>query len=95
MRVLVALGGGEHVRRVAQPLVLAIRRYTSDVSSLSPPDCRAAVDPLRGARWLSPRERQAHKLLRRAIVAGGVTLYEACALGTRVSAVVPAWRGPF
>src|SRR5262249_17557800 len=32
MRVLVALGGGHHVRRVAQQLVVAIRRYTSDVS---------------------------------------------------------------
>jgi len=96
-RVLVALGGGQHVRRVAQQLVDAIRRCTSDVSIAVAAGFSAGQRPrLRGARWLSAQTGLAHALADCdvAIVAGGVTLYEACALGTPAVAlaVVPAQR---
>ena len=97
MRVLVALGGGQQVRRIAQQLVLAIRRYTPDVSiAVAAGFSRGRRPTLRGARWLSVRTglTQALADCDVAIVAGGVTLYEACALGTPsvALAVVPAQR---
>jgi spore coat polysaccharide biosynthesis predicted glycosyltransferase SpsG len=97
MRVLVALGGGQHVRRMAQQLVDAIRCCTSDVSIAVAAGFSAGLRPrLRGARWLSAQTGLAHALADCdvAVVAGGVTLYEACALGTPVVAlaVVPAQR---
>jgi spore coat polysaccharide biosynthesis predicted glycosyltransferase SpsG len=97
MRVLVALGAGQHVRRVAQQLVLAIRRYTPDVSiAVAAGFSRGRRPTLRGARWLSAGTGLTQALVDCdvAIVAGGVTLYEACALGTPsvALAVVPAQR---
>ena len=97
MRVLVALGGGHHVRRVAQQLVLAIRRCTTDVSiSVAAGFSRGRRPTLRGASWLSARTGLTQALVDCdvAIVAGGVTLYEACALGTPAVAlaVVPDQR---
>ena len=95
--MLVALGGGHHVRRVAQQLVLAIRRCTTDVSiSVAAGFSRGRRPTLRGARWLSARTGLTQALVDCdvAIVAGGVTLYEACALGTPAVAlaVVPEQR---
>jgi spore coat polysaccharide biosynthesis predicted glycosyltransferase SpsG len=95
MRVLVALGGGQHVRRVAQELVFAIRRYTSDVSIVVAAGFSRARRPLlRGARWISAGAGLTQSLVDCdvAVVAGGVTLYEACALGTAAVglAVVPS-----
>ena len=97
MRVLVALGGGQQVRRIAQQLVGAIRRYTPDVSiAVAAGFSRGRRPALRGARWLSARTGLTQALVDCdvAIVAGGVTLYEACALGTPSVAlgVVPAQR---
>jgi spore coat polysaccharide biosynthesis predicted glycosyltransferase SpsG len=95
MRVLVALGGGQHVRRVAQQLVVAIRRHTSDVSIVVAAGFSRGRRPsLRGARWISARTGLTQALVDCdvAVVAGGVTLYEACALGTAAVglAVVPS-----
>jgi spore coat polysaccharide biosynthesis predicted glycosyltransferase SpsG len=97
MRVLVALGGGHHVRRVAQQLVHAIRRSTTDVSIfVAAGFSRGRRPTLGGARWLSARTGLTQALVDCdvAIVAGGVTLYEACALGTPAVAlaVVPDQR---
>ena len=97
LRVLVALGGGQHVRRVAQQLVYAIRRCTPDVSiAVAAGFSRGRRPTLRGARWLSARTGLTQALVDCdvAIVAGGVTLYEACALGTPAVglAVAPAQR---
>jgi spore coat polysaccharide biosynthesis predicted glycosyltransferase SpsG len=107
MRVLIALGGGQHVRRVAQQLVLAIRRHVSDASiSVAAGFSRGRRPALRGARWLSARSGLTQALANCdvAVVAGGVTLYEACALGTPAVALAVvaaqrraiaefAWRG--
>src|SRR5262249_30286594 len=82
LRVLIALGGGHHVRRVAQQLVPAIRRYSPDVSiSVAAGFSRGRRPTLRSARWLSARKGLTQALVDCdiAIVAGGVTLYEACA----------------
>jgi spore coat polysaccharide biosynthesis predicted glycosyltransferase SpsG len=97
LRVLVALGGGQHVRGVAQQLVVAIRRHVSDASiSVAPGFSRGRRPALRGACWLSADAGLTQALVDCdvAIVAGGVTLYEACALGTPAVAlaVVPAQR---
>jgi spore coat polysaccharide biosynthesis predicted glycosyltransferase SpsG len=97
MRVLIALGGGQHVRRMAQELVLAIRRHVPDASiSVAAGFSRGRRPTLRGARWLSARSGLTQALANCdvAVVAGGVTLYEACALGTPAVAlaVVPAQR---
>jgi spore coat polysaccharide biosynthesis predicted glycosyltransferase SpsG len=97
MRILVALGGGQHIRRVAQQLVLAIHRYAADASiAVAAGFSRGRPPALRGARWLSARAGLTEALVECdvAIVAGGVTLYEACALGTPsvALAVVPAQR---
>lgn len=83
-RVLVALGGGRHVRALAQPLVDEIHRRCPDASiAVAAGFARARRHPLRRARWLSPRTGLWRALARcdAAVVAGGVTLYEACALG--------------
>jgi spore coat polysaccharide biosynthesis predicted glycosyltransferase SpsG len=97
LRVLVALGGGHHVRRIAQQVVHAIRRYTSDISIVVAAGFSRGRRPtLRGADWVSARIGLTQALVDCdvAIVAGGVTLYEACALGTPAvaMAVAPAQR---
>lgn len=83
-RVLVALGGGERVRRLARPLVDAIRERCPNASVVVAAGFSTGRrPPLRGARWLSARMGLVKALLKSdvAVVAGGVTLYEACALG--------------
>lgn len=97
-QVLVALGGGTHVRRAAATLVAAIARrcphavvhVASGFSGDTPGTLPA------GARWIQRRHGLARDLMTCdvAITAGGVTLYEACAIGTPVVAlaVVPEQR---
>jgi len=83
-RVLVALGGGEHVRRIAQRIVDAIVRLVpAALVSVAAGFARGRRPALKGARWLSAKSGLVRALNRAdiAIVAGGVTLYEACALG--------------
>jgi spore coat polysaccharide biosynthesis predicted glycosyltransferase SpsG len=96
-RILVALGGGQHVRRIAQPLVNAIVRRRPDVEVIVAAGFSGrARPPLDGAVWLSSRSGLAQALAASdvAVVAGGVTLYEACALGVPSVglAVVPGQR---
>lgn len=96
-RVIVALGGGHHVRRLAQPLVDAIvlRRPDAEIV-VAAGFSRRSRRPLQRAAWLSARTGLAQALTTAdvAIVAGGVTLYEACALGVPAVglAVVPGQR---
>jgi UDP-2,4-diacetamido-2,4,6-trideoxy-beta-L-altropyranose hydrolase len=83
-RVLVALGGGQHVRRMAQRLVDAIATRRPDAAIVVAAGfSRGLRPPLRGARWLSARTGLTLALrdCDVAVVAGGVTLYEACAIG--------------
>jgi hypothetical protein len=83
-RVLIALGGGEHVRRIAQRIVDAIVRLVpAALVSVAAGFARGRRPALKNARWLSAKNGLVRALNRAdiAIVAGGVTLYEACALG--------------
>lgn len=95
--VLIALGGGQHVVAVAQSLVDAILAHRPDADIQVAAGFAAGERPsLRGARWLRVRTGLTRALLAAdaAIVAGGVTLYETCALGVPAvaMAVVPAQR---
>src|SRR5207245_5728895 len=81
--VVVALGGGLHVRRVAARLVTAIAEASPDADILVAAGFTAGPRPrLCRGRWLTANGliaalRRSHA----AVVAGGVTLYGACALG--------------
>lgn len=98
-RVLVALGGGTHVRTVGPLLAARIRRAAPSArvdlaAGLLP---RVGASPLPpGCRWLMTPDGLGPALATAAaaVVAGGVTLYEACAVGTPIVtlAVVPAQR---
>lgn len=84
-RVVIALGGGAHVRQLGPELAARIRACAPDVEVRLAPGFRTANPPPLppGCAWLPPhglREELAAATL--AVVAGGVTLYEACALGT-------------
>jgi spore coat polysaccharide biosynthesis predicted glycosyltransferase SpsG len=95
LRVLVALGGGAHVYALARTLVDAIhRRCRSAAIDVVAGFCRRDVRPSLGAaRWIERRDGLAPDLAGCdvAVVAGGVTLYEACAIGVPAvaMAVVP------
>lgn len=96
-RVLVALGGGSHVKGVAQHLADAIHAACPRAEILVASGfSRGRRKPLRHGRWLSTTDGLASALRECdvAVVAGGVTLYEACALGVPAVglAVVPAQR---
>jgi spore coat polysaccharide biosynthesis predicted glycosyltransferase SpsG len=96
--VLIALGGGSHVRTIGPALAARVRQVAPGVrveiaAGLLPH--RAAGELPEGCRWL--RTSSLATVLATtsaAVLAGGVTLYEACALGTPVVtlAVVPAQR---
>jgi len=82
--IIVALGGGQHVVLQAQRLVDAIIARCPDADIAVAAGFSGRVRPaLRHARWLAASTGLTGALLEAdaAIVAGGVTLYEACALG--------------
>jgi spore coat polysaccharide biosynthesis predicted glycosyltransferase SpsG len=94
-RVLIALGGGAHVRALASGLAEAIAHRCPDVHIQAA--CGFTTDRLprlASGEWLVAPDGLAEHLSRAsvAIVAGGVTLYEACALGVPAVAlaVTPA-----
>jgi spore coat polysaccharide biosynthesis predicted glycosyltransferase SpsG len=97
-RVLVALGGGRHVRALAAPLCLAIARHVpgADIHVARGFAGGAASPALPHVTWIDAPYGLAGELAEAsiAVVAGGVTLYEACAVGVPVVAVavVPAQR---
>ncbi len=90
--VLVALGGGRHVRtfgvRIACELIGLAPDATVDLAAGF-----AAAGPLpelpAGCRWLTGQRSLVDALASTTVcvIAGGVTLYEACALGTPIVAV--------
>ncbi|HWB30288.1 MAG TPA: hypothetical protein VG736_07280 [Vicinamibacterales bacterium] len=91
-RVLVALGGGAHVRTlgaaIARAIVAADPHARVDVAAGFVLDGRRPALPPR-CRWIAAPDGLARQLASAgvAVVAGGVTLYEACALGTPAIAV--------
>lgn len=90
-RVLVALGGGHHVRTAAAQLTAALarRRPQADVHVARGFSACRELPVLSHAAWIDAPDGLARELAeaRVAIVAGGVTLYEACAVGVPVVAV--------
>ena len=94
-RVLIALGGGSHVLGVVRALVGEIARrcpYAAIVVAAG--FCSSGRRPaLQHGRWIERRQGLAREIAASdvAVVAGGVTLYEACAIGIPVVglAVVP------
>ncbi|MEP7304833.1 MAG: hypothetical protein ABJA98_04875 [Acidobacteriota bacterium] len=97
-RVLIALGGGGHVVSLVRPLVLDIaRRCPGARISIAAGFSRGARPSLGAARWIDRPDGLIWDLARSdvAVVGGGVTLYEACAVGIPVVAVsvVPSQRG--
>jgi spore coat polysaccharide biosynthesis predicted glycosyltransferase SpsG len=83
-RVLIALGGGVHVRRLARRLEFAIaERCPSAEIRVASGFVTSAPPALRRGTWIaSPKGLASQlKLSNVAVVAGGQTLYEACALG--------------
>jgi spore coat polysaccharide biosynthesis predicted glycosyltransferase SpsG len=95
-QVLIALGGGAHVYTVVRSLVRAIASRRPDVViTVAAGFCRARRRPLPApARWIERPNGLAKDLAACdvAVVAGGITLYEACAIGVPAVAlaVVPA-----
>lgn len=90
-RVLIALGGGQHVLSVGARLAAAILRRRPEVR------VRVACGFARwrqllsvpGVEWMTAYGGLGEELARAsvAVVAGGVTLYEACAIGVPVVAL--------
>ncbi|MEQ1871207.1 MAG: hypothetical protein ABL961_14425 [Vicinamibacterales bacterium] len=96
-QILIALGGGQHVVGVAQRLVDAILKTAPTAEIMVAAGFSRGPRPrLSHARWLTVRSGLTRALLDAdvAMVAGGVTLYEACALGVPAVAlaVVPEQR---
>jgi spore coat polysaccharide biosynthesis predicted glycosyltransferase SpsG len=95
--VLVSLGGGDQVRQHAARVVSEIARRCPEVSiRVATGMSDAPLPALPGGRWIVRRNGLGCALHGAdvAVVAGGVTLYEACAIGTPAvaTAVVPAQR---
>jgi UDP-2,4-diacetamido-2,4,6-trideoxy-beta-L-altropyranose hydrolase len=91
LRVLIALGGGVHVYRLAARIARAVAARVPGVriraaAGFASPQRRPALP--RG-RWVSAPGGLSAELSKAtvAIVAGGVTLYEACAMGVPAVAV--------
>lgn len=96
-RIIVALGGGHHVRSRAQEIADALADHCPAATvSVAAGFSRGAQPALRHARWLSARTGLVDALVDAdvALVGGGVTLYETCALGVPAVglAVVPEQR---
>lgn len=86
-RVLIALGGGTHVRRLGRSLAHRIQEHLPDIYvDLAPGFSTAPLPTLpSGCQWISPYGlRQALATTGVAIVAGGTTVYEAAALGAPI-----------
>jgi hypothetical protein len=90
-RILLSLGGGRHVVTRAARLSAAIagRLPHSDLRVARGFSAYGAVAPLPHGRWIDAPDGLVRELAgaQVAIVAGGMTLYEACALGVPVVAV--------
>jgi spore coat polysaccharide biosynthesis predicted glycosyltransferase SpsG len=97
-RVLIALGGGAYVHTVVRSLVREIASRRPDaLITVAAGFCPARRRPsLAPARWIERLNGLAKDLAACdvAVVAGGITLYEACAIGVPAVAlaVVPAQR---
>jgi spore coat polysaccharide biosynthesis predicted glycosyltransferase SpsG len=96
-RVFVALGGGTHVRAVAGQLVTALHQRRPDLQiRVAAGFAGSGLPQLKKARWVRAQSGLLRELCESdvAVVAGGMTLYEACALGVPAVAlaVVPAQR---
>jgi spore coat polysaccharide biosynthesis predicted glycosyltransferase SpsG len=95
-RVCVALGGGAHVRRVGARVASAIVRRLphAEVSVAAGFAGRRRPQLPARCRWIAPADGLSLALSEASacVVSGGVTLYEACAVGTPTVAVavVPA-----
>jgi spore coat polysaccharide biosynthesis predicted glycosyltransferase SpsG len=87
-RILIALGGGTHVRRLAGDLCREIVRRVPDaeIRVVQGFVSRRRLPVLRTGRWVTAPGGLSDELstAAAAIVAGGVTLYEACAMGVPV-----------
>jgi spore coat polysaccharide biosynthesis predicted glycosyltransferase SpsG len=91
LHVLIALGGGSHVYQLASRIARAIAARVPDVriraaAGFAVPRRQPALPC---GRWIAAPDGLAHELSRAtvAVVSGGVTLYEACALGVPAVAV--------
>jgi spore coat polysaccharide biosynthesis predicted glycosyltransferase SpsG len=98
LSILVALGGGVHVKRAGARIAAAIVRRLphADVSLAAGFSGGRLPRVPAGCRWIAAPGGLARALseVSACVVSGGVTLYEACALGTPTVAiaVVPAQR---
>ena len=90
-RVLIALGGGAHVRRFGAAFARAIALAIDGVEIVVAPGFSEAKRPAlpAGARWLRTPDSLPDELCRcsAAVIGGGITLAEACALSTPVIGV--------
>lgn len=97
-RLVIALGGGAHVRDIGLRLATELSRELPKLRIDLAVGFAVTAPPAlpRHCRWLrSPRDlKRALATASMAVVGGGITLYEACALGTPTIAiaVVPAQR---
>jgi hypothetical protein len=93
-RVLIALGGGAHVLRFGSTLALGICRAVPGLEVVVAAGFsggrRPALPP--GGQWIQVKRGLSDELGRCAVavLGGGLTLYEACALGTPAVAVAVA-----
>ncbi len=85
LQVLIALGGGSHVYPLAARIARAIAARVPDIRIRAAAGFSSPVRPplLARGQWVTAPDGLAHELAHStiAVVAGGVTLYEACALG--------------
>ena len=92
-RVLIALGGGAHVFSVVRSLVQDIARRCPGASIAVVAGFAGHARPRIGAaRWIDRRDGLARELAASdvAVVGGGLTLYEACAIGVPAVAIAVA-----
>jgi hypothetical protein len=86
-RVIITLGGGSYVRGIGLEVATAIRVRSPQVEvELAPGFGGSRLPALpEGCRWID-RHALRHSLATAsvAVVSGGITLYEACALGTPI-----------
>lgn len=91
LRVLIALGGGAHVYQLAARIARAIAARVPDVRIRAAAgfSARRRQPAIPRGRWVTAPDGLAHELSQTtvAVVAGGITLYEACALGVPAVAV--------